>query len=222
MEFTKEVMPKDIVIVTTDDNEIKNKMFLVIKKDDENIYAIRLTSKNKSDDQNFCHTRKTKKEKLFYRWNKVYTFKPTEIIEKKGSLLSKIYNEIISVMLKRCSSYEHIDFSLVNYEIKEDSVILMNGEFYLVLKKINEYKYIILKLENGNKSPLKIRVNGTYKEVLTSDGIILDAVSNNYQVVIQNANYLSSLTKDERENLFLKNFNYKDGLEGLNKNKSYN
>lgn len=197
-EVIKKVNPKDYIIAKAIDDEIeKTKHFLVVGKDENFLYAIRMTPKNQSQNNNYrkCNN-KFRNMQFYYRWNTIFKIGKDEFIGKRDEVSDIIYREVISTMAKKCKSYDNIDFSSAKFLLKEGIIILKDGNLYLVInetKDINKYK--IAKLEEGMNHGVSVRIKGSKYGICFDETMEIDSTDNDFVVISNFPILIKKITK---------------------------
>lgn len=194
-EIIKNINPKDTIIAEVIDDGIKKtKNFLVVGKDEDYLYTIRITPMDQSQNSNYkkCNN-KFRNKCLHYRWNTIFKIGKDEFLKKRGTVSEIIYNEIMRGMAKKSKSYDNIDFLSANFPLKEGSIILKDGNLYLVIKEekdINKYKIAELKESTNNEAI--IRIKGSKYSICLDETIMVDSTDNDFVVIF---NFPSSIVK---------------------------
>lgn len=199
-EILNDINPRDIIIAKVIDDGIKKeKNFLVIGKDDEGLYAIRITPKNQSKNINYrkCNY-KLDGIPCYFRWNTIFKLGEKEFIRKRYTLPLEFYDEIIDIVAKKSKTLDYIDFASAKLSLEKSSIILKDENLYIVTNKIkgtNDFKIIKLKEDKGNKNGISIKgskyITSNEKETINMDDdyVVIGYAPKSAQYYVNNSKF---------------------------------
>ena len=190
-EVILELNPRSIIIAKTPgydnpDPDHYIRYFLVLGKDEENLYCAYMTTNEKYIEKKYYYKyyNSFADNTDFIKCNRIYKIGKEHFVRnKKYCMPYRDYNNVIEHFIKYSDNLDYIDFNYLNYPIKNGAIILKDNKLYLVINKIkNTNIYNVCDLLPIDKNGLYVFINNT-KYIICLDNISEIKSDDSYTII---------------------------------------
>ena len=158
------IQTKDRIVANVIDEGIKKtKNFMVVGKDDDYIYCVRVTPKNQKSNSNYITCNEMVDGfKFYYRYNMIFKIGKEDLVGKRSPMPNKTFYEILRTILRRHESYEHIDLTIINNHIRNGSILLKDNDLFIILNKVDDSRKCVVAplIKTTENDEIAIRIKG--------------------------------------------------------------